>query len=69
VGEAEGGDQVRKGDHIAACLFGLVASVVVYRAGSAAPLWSMAVAVLVLLVLTTVVIAILVFAKNRAFPN
>jgi predicted membrane-bound mannosyltransferase len=52
-----------------ACLFGLVASVVVYRAGSMAPVWSIAIAVLVLLLLTAAVLAILVFAKNRAFPN
>lgn len=52
-----------------ACLFGLVASIVVYRAGSVAPVWSMAIAVLVLAVLTAAVVAILVFAKNRAFPN
>ena len=52
-----------------ACLFGLVASVVVYRAGSMAPMWSIAIAVLVLLLLTAAVLAILVFAKNRAFPN
>lgn len=54
---------------VVACLFGLLASVVVYRAGSVAPLWSMAVAVAVLLVLTAAAVAILVFAKNRAFPN
>ena len=54
---------------VVACLFGLVASVVVYRAGSVAPLWSMAVAVAVLLVLTAAAVAILVVAKNRAFPN
>ena len=52
-----------------ACLFGLVASVVVYRAGSMAPMWSIAIAVLILLLLTAAVLAILVFAKNRAFPN
>jgi hypothetical protein len=50
-----------------ACLFGLVASIVVHRAGSVAPVWSIAIAVLVLLVLTAAVVAILVFAKNRAF--
>jgi hypothetical protein len=52
-----------------ACVFGLVASIVVYRAGSVAPVWSIAIAVLVLLVLTAAVVAILVFAKNRAFQN
>jgi len=52
-----------------ACVFGLVASIVVYRAGNVAPVWSMAIAVLVLAVLTAAVVAILVFAKNRAFPN
>ena len=50
-----------------ACVFGMVASIVVYRAGSVAPVWSMAIAVLVLAVLTAVVLAILVFAKNKAF--
>ena len=54
---------------VVACLFGLVASIVVYRAGSVAPVWSMAIAVLVLAVLTAAVVAILVFAKNKAFPN
>jgi len=52
-----------------ACLFGLVASVVVYRAGSVAPVWSIALAVIVLVVLTAVVVAILVVARNTAFPN
>ena len=54
---------------VVACLFGLVASIVVYRAGRVAPVWSMAIAVLVLAVLTAAVVAILVFVKNRAFPN
>ena len=54
---------------VAACVFGLVASIVVYRAGRVAPVWSMAIAVLVLAVLTAAVVAILVFAKNKAFPN
>ena len=54
---------------VVACLFGFVASIVVYRAGRVAPVWSMAIAVLVLAVLTAAVVAILVFAKNRAFPN
>jgi hypothetical protein len=54
---------------IVACLFGFVASVIVYRAGSVAPVWSMAVAVVVLLVLTATILAIFVFAKNRAFPT
>ena len=54
---------------VVAYLFGLVASIVVYRAGSVAPVWSMAIAVLVLAVLTAAVVAILVFAKNKAFPH
>jgi hypothetical protein len=54
---------------VVACLFGLVASIVVYHAGSVAPVWSMAIAVIVLAVLTAAIVAILVYAKNRAFPN
>jgi len=53
----------------AACLAGLVASVVVYRASNVAPVWSIALALLVVLVLTAAAFAILVFAKNRAFPS
>jgi predicted membrane-bound mannosyltransferase len=52
-----------------ACLFGFVASVIVYRAGNVAPVWSIAIALLVFLLLTATVLAILVFAKNRACPN
>jgi hypothetical protein len=54
---------------VIAGVFGLVASVVVYRAGNVAPVWSIAIALLVVLFLTVAAFAILVFVKNRAFPN
>jgi len=53
---------------VAACLFGLLASVLVYRVSNVAPVWNIVVAVLVALVLTAAAFAILVFVKNRAFP-
>jgi hypothetical protein len=53
----------------AACVVGLAASVVIYRASNVAPVWSMVIAVLVVLLLAAAAVAILVFAKHRAFPN
>jgi|KBSMisStandDraft_5_1062788.scaffolds.fasta_scaffold12216_5 hypothetical protein len=51
-----------------ACLFGLVASVVVHRAANVAPVWSIGIALAVVLALAAAAFAILMFARQRAFP-
>ena len=53
---------------VGACFFGLVASVVVYRASSMRPVWSIVTALMVVLVLAAAAFAILMLAKARAFP-
>jgi hypothetical protein len=53
---------------VGACVFGLVASVVVYRASGMRPVWSIVTALVVVLVLAMVAFAILMLAKARAFP-
>jgi hypothetical protein len=54
---------------VAACLFGLVASVIVYRASHVAPVWNIVIALLVVLVLTATALAIFLFIRDRAFQN
>jgi hypothetical protein len=53
---------------VGACVFGLVASVVVYRASSMRPVWSIVTALVVVLVLAAAAFAILMLAKASAFP-
>ena len=53
---------------VGACVFGLVASVVVYRASGMRPVWSIVTALVVVLVLAAAAFAILMLAKARAFP-
>lgn len=53
---------------VGACVFGLVASVVVYRASGMRPVWSIVTALIVALVLATAAFTILMLAKARAFP-
>jgi hypothetical protein len=52
---------------VAACVFGLAASVVVYRAGNVAPIWSIGIALSVAIALAAAAFAILMLAKERAF--
>jgi hypothetical protein len=54
---------------VAACAFGLAASMLVHHASNVAPIWNVVAAILLVMVLAGVALAILTFAKNRAFPN
>ena len=53
---------------VGACVFGLVASVVVYRASGMRPVWSIVTALIVVLVLAAAAFAMLMLAKASAFP-
>lgn len=54
---------------VVAGAFGLAASMLVRHTSNIAPVWSVAAAILLVMVLAGVALTILIVAKNRAFPN